>query len=475
MVAIGTMSNYLDRMVLEIAAPFLTRDRTDRDVDAPCLLRVLVGSWRGIARTVFVASAVLVSRQALAQTQPVPLTELIPTAYLDSRAKLLQEIGNLTMFTAPVDLGPFDTAGVMSSAIVQETAAFPIGSSSGGFAYAFDTTSGTAIRSSPSFGPLFAERPLTSGRGKLNVGMTYLHRSFNELEGKGLKDGSLTFFVPLNYRGTDSAADLMQSTMNLRLRSDTMTLFATYGLLNKLDVSVAAPIQHVSLDAVVTSQLVRFGPSSGIPNSEIPSTQTTRSGDASGIGDVAVRAKYNLFNGPGGAVAAGLDIRLPTGDETNLLGTGRTRTKVYAAVSSAMSKLFPHANFGYTFQSDANDNDPFFFGSEFSYAAGAEYVVHPRLTVVGDILGRSLAGEGRLQDKATTFQLVPTFATPAATITTSQLTYQSGLRLNTTLAAIGAKFNPGSTFIVSGHALVTLTSNGIKSGITPVLSVDYSF
>src|SRR5262249_7526817 len=151
-------------------------------------------------------------------------------------------------FEPDFGIGAFLASAVISSAMVQETARFPIGSSSGGFTYANDSTTGTANRSSQSFGPLFAERPLTSGRGKLNVGMTYLHRGFTEVEGKGFDDGSLQFYVPLRSTVTGRNIDLIRSTMNIKMSSDTMTLFATYGVLDKLDVSVAAPIQHVKLD-----------------------------------------------------------------------------------------------------------------------------------------------------------------------------------------------------------------------------------
>jgi Putative MetA-pathway of phenol degradation len=417
---------------------------------------------------------VLVSHEARSQDQP-DLVDLTATAYLDSVRKLEANIGNLREFDSRLSFGPFDTAGVLTSALVYETAAFPIGSSSGGFTYFFDATSGAAVRSSPSFGPLFAERPLTSGRGKLNIGVTYLHRSFSKLEGKDLDDGSLKFFAPLNYTGTDLTADLVQSTLNLTVTSDTTTLFATYGVIDKLDVSLAVPIQHVSVDAAVTSQLFRFGPSSGIPGSDIQAGSGSRSGSASGIGDMAIRAKYNLLNAERGAVAAGVDLRLPTGDERNLLGTGRSRTKLYAAVTSKMPRLFPHANFGYTFKSELNDEDRFYFGSEFSYAAGTEYVLNPRLTLVGDIIGRSLAEEGRLQEQPSTFELVRTTSTPAVSRTVTELTYEPGLRLNSTLATIGAKFNPRSTFVISGHVLFPITNAGIKSRPTPVIGVDYSF
>src|SRR5882762_8750529 len=42
--------------------------------------------------------------------------------------------------------------------IVSQLATFPLGSSSGGFAYRFDPTTGTFQRATDSFGPSFAER-----------------------------------------------------------------------------------------------------------------------------------------------------------------------------------------------------------------------------------------------------------------------------------------------------------------------------
>jgi hypothetical protein len=420
-----------------------------------------------------------VSREARAQTD-TDLTNLIGLTYIENQIDLLSGIGNLADFDFPTSFGPFSVESVMNSALVLETAAFPIGSSSGGFTYVFDATSGAALRSSPSFGPAFAERPLTGGRGKLTVGLTYLHRSFDEIEGQSLDGSGLKFWAPLTNAVTGGKVDLIESTLNLAVTSDTATMFATYGVLDKLDVSVAVPIQHVSLNATLSSELVRFGPTSGVPGSEIPAAVASRSGSASGIGDVAIRAKYNILNAPQAAVAAGLDVRLPTGDEYNLLGTGRTRTKVYGAFSSnvpgsRMAKFFPHVNFGYTFDSEAQAEELFFFGSEFSYAAGAEYVAHPRLTIVGDIFGRSLADEGRLQQRAETYQLVRSGPKAQEEITVTELQFQQGARLNSTLAAIGAKYNPRSTFIVSAHLLFQLTDSGIKSAVTPVIGFDYSF
>jgi hypothetical protein len=383
-------------------------------------------------------------------------------------------------------------AGVLSSAVVLETAAFPIGSSSGAFTYVFDSTLGAGVRSSPSFGPAFAERPLTSGRGHLNMGFTYLHRSFEKLEGRGLDDGSLVFHFPLVFVDTGETADLVESKLTLDVSSDTATFFASYGVLANLDVAVAIPFQDVRMKATVTSQLYRLGTSDLL---NLPAEEASEERSASGLGDLAVRAKYNFYNGDGGAISAGMDLRLPTGDEANLLGTGTTRTKIYGALGSKMGRLFPHFNIGYTFMagdpsplfdpdlvSDADDTD-FFYGSEVSYAAGAEFVAHPRLTIVGDLLGRSLANEGRMRQRTDvqdlTTVLVPvgglTKRVDPQTVSVTETYYAPNIRLNSVLTSIGAKFNPGSTFIISGHVLFPVTNAGLRSRPAPVIGVDYSF
>ena len=49
-----------------------------------------------------------------------------------------------------------------------------------------------------------------------------------------------------------------------------------------------------------------------------------KSGDAIGIGDIVLRAKYHLYKGPVADIDGALLLRLPTGDEDNFLGTGTT-------------------------------------------------------------------------------------------------------------------------------------------------------
>ena len=46
-----------------------------------------------------------------------------------------------------------------------------------------------------------------------------------------------------------------------------------------------------------------------------------------------------------------LDLRLPTGDKDNLLGTGATQAQFMFVASGELGVLSPHMNFGYTFSS----------------------------------------------------------------------------------------------------------------------------
>jgi hypothetical protein len=414
---------------------------------------------------------------ARAQTPGAKLIDLFENTYTESlygRTGLFQQV-NPDLFELKEFKG-LSNIPQLNSAVVAELGSFPLGSSSGGFTYVFDRSTGVGVRSSKSFGPAFAERPLTNGRGKLNLGMTYLHRRYDKLEGGSLRDGEMKVYDALAGVNTSALFDVVESTVTIAIDNDTTTFFGTYGVTDRLDVGVAIPLQRVTVDATVRSGLVRFN--------AIPAGVSSNSGSASGFGDVAVRAKYGLWNHSDSAVAAGIDVRLPTGDADNLLGTGVTRVKAYGAVSSGLSRrVSPHANFGYTFGSKEDVNGPFIFGTEMSYAGGAEAVVNPRLTVVGDIIGRSLANEGRYVQEPSTFDLLASpvrtnpstgqFVTEPRTVTGYEFHY--GERLNLLLGTAGVKFSPTSTFLISAHVLFPLSKNGLQSGFTPVIGVDYTF
>lgn len=71
--------------------------------------------------------------------------------------------------------------GLIVIGVASETSSIPFGSSAAGFTWVFDSKLRVPVRRSQSFGPMFAERPFTTGNGKLNVGMIFQHTSFTAL------------------------------------------------------------------------------------------------------------------------------------------------------------------------------------------------------------------------------------------------------------------------------------------------------
>ena len=97
--------------------------------------------------------------------------------------------------------GPYAATGALSEnssaalygLLLGETTTFPTGTSAGGFTWTFDDTLRVPVRRSRSFGPMFAERPFTTGKGKLNVGAAFQHTTFSSVGGRSLTDRRPSF------------------------------------------------------------------------------------------------------------------------------------------------------------------------------------------------------------------------------------------------------------------------------------------
>src|SRR5262249_16923510 len=163
-----------------------------------------------------------------------------------------------------------------------------------------------------------------------------------------------------------------------------------------------------------------------------------------------------------GGLAAAVDVRLPTGDENELLGAGGTQAKFLLIASSEHGRLGEHLNVGYTAahgnvagtlagQTSASLPD------EVTYSGCVEYVASPRLTVLGDLVGRTLRNAGRLDlvDKKFEYSDPSVFGllTPEQLVAMGILTFPVASRtfsefnlrpgdLTLLLGTGGVKFNP---------------------------------
>jgi Putative MetA-pathway of phenol degradation len=408
-----------------------------------------------------------------------------------------------------VDTGAIGAVEAFGDRLRAQFANFPLGSSTGGFTYSFNEQSGLYTRNTQSFGPAFTERAATIGRKKFSLGVNYQHTGFDTFGGLNLDDGSIAFYLPhtdccnpaipppsLQTPGFES--DLIDARLTLKATLDTVAVFANYGLTDHFDVGVAIPITHVSLDADVESTILRLSTAdSPLVHTFVEGQNVTKStfsdeGSATGIGDILLRTKYNFLQSSSTGLALGVDLRLPTGDEADLLGLGTTQAKFLFIASSNNARFSPHMNIGFTISGKGDVEsglafEPLGVSDEFNYSGGVEIVAHPKLTILGDFLGRTLFGAGTLELETRTFPFRPgAGSTPPTALQTSttnpatggpyeQLVLDPDSSLNLLLGAAGFKFNAATNLLLNGNILFPLSDAGLRDRLTFVFGFDYAF
>lgn len=336
------------------------------------------------------------------------------------------------------------TRDTISKLLVLELSWLP-SSSGGGFTYRLDPALGTVIRSSDSFGPLFTQRSLVSGQGRASFGVSYSSTSFDNIDGRSLRDGTLVSTASV-FRGETVPFDI--ETVSLRFRSETMTLNGTVGITDRFDVSAGIPFVRVTLqgeriDTYRGRQLL----------------QATGSASASGLGDVILRGRYNvLLVGASSGLAVGAEVRLPTGREEDLLGAGRASVTPRFVGSYEHDRVGVHGEVGYTFGG---------VSEALSYAGAVTAVAAPRLTLVGELLGRRLNGVGQLEETTLPHPRL-------AGVDTIRLT-SSGEAADRLVAVAGFKWNVASTWLLTANVLRPLTNVGLNAEWVPSVTFDYWF
>ena len=382
----------------------------------------------------------------------------------------------------------------INTIIASQLSTIPVGSSSGGFAYTFDPALGTFSRQSSTFGSAFAERALTAGRGRWNAGVNFQRATYDSVEGKDLRNGDVrVYLVHQDCCGASHEAgvppdpffegDLVGNRLFLNLTSSTFSSFVNYGVTDRLDVGVVIPVVTIEMDVRVESRIIRIA-TAAIPGIHTfpeggDQRTTTDHGRSQGLGDILLRGKYRILDAAGGGVAAGLDLRLPTGDAEQLLGSGGVQGKLSFIGSMAAGPFSPHVNLSYTFSEDREDSQGASLSveprrpDEFGYAAGFDAALTGGLTFSADVLGRTLRDLGRLV--AVNRQFPFTTASGSFGVAAfEEFTRRPG-DLTTVVGAAGFRFNPRGNLLISTQVLVPITRGGLRDRLTPVIGLDYSF
>jgi hypothetical protein len=363
--------------------------------------------------------------------------------------------------------GSAATGEVLAKSIALEVATAPFGSTSGGFTFTFDSSRRIWTRTASSFGPAFAERALTSGRGKVSAGVNVLRRDYDSFADRNLGDIEVA-----RLQGANRPADA--TILELGLRSETLAIFGHVGVTDRLDVGVAVPMVRIQMNG--GSRALRPG------GGEFPAELLTAK--SSGVGDIAAVAKYRFWEpatndaASASGLAAMVTVRLPTGDEAALRGLGLTRTLASLVGSTTFGPVSPHVNVGYEFWSSGVSIPSNFLEStaveakdQVVYAAGVEVAVHRLLTANMDVLGRYLRGGGRIG--AQSFTYAPT--SNAFGISSATALAASSQGLHTLVLAPGFKLNLFGGALLSAHALITPWGDGLRDTIAPVVGFDWAF
>jgi hypothetical protein len=337
-----------------------------------------------------------------------------------------------------------ETRDIFARLVTLELATLPVSSSAAGFTYRLDPGLGTAMRTSDSFGPFFTERSITAGRNQASLGLGYRSATFGNIDGRNLRDGTLVSTASV-LRGEAQPFDV--ETVALRIRTDTMTLTGNYGVTDRLDVGGAIPFVRVSLqgervDTYRGSRLV----------------QATGSASASGLGDIVMRAKYNVVRDGGSGFSIAAEARLPTGKEEDLLGAGHASLTPHVIGSYEGGRVGVHGDFGYSFR-DVTDT--------LGYAVAVTVVAVSRLTLIGELSGLRLDGVGRLAEISQPHPLL-------AGVDTIRLTgvAETTDRID---AVAGFKWNIANTWLVTANVRRPLTDVGLNAEWVPTVTFDYAF
>ena len=291
---------------------------------------------------------------------------------------------------------------------MSQLSTFPLGSSAGGFSFTFDPSLGTYTRTTTSFGPSFAERAVTIGRGQFSIGANYQHATYRSFEGKRLQGGDIKFYLT---HLQETSAFLSRATLlkrPCRWAEDRHICF-----LCQLRPRRPPGCGHRRAD--------RSGEPRRHGRRQNPAARDAGHGPHGRHSHVSRRRVdghlQRLWIGERyrGRPAQG-QVPLPQacrrraggrrrcahpdGRRAQPSGTGTPQAKFLLIGSTAAGNVSPHFNIGYTVSGTSSTT---LTNDEVNYAGGVEFTPSARVTIIADLIGRQLRGSGRLVEQSRAF------------------------------------------------------------------------
>ena len=363
----------------------------------------------------------------------------------------------------PIDI----EGGKINSAISGEIANLSLNSSVSAFSIAFDPVTGIPLTTTEALGPIYAERAQTLGKqGMLKFGASASHVKFTEYEGEDIDN--VTRLLPHDdfaFPVVDPLweSDLLEINLDIDIEEYVIAIYGSYAILDNLDASVIVPFIDLDMKinsmATVWEAVEWFNPETQQieiiherredgtdvhrfdltgANGDLPTDSV--SGDAYGIGDVIFRLKYFWREFERADIAFAADLKVPTGDEKNLLGADAFTLSPFVILSKTMfnGRFNPHLNFGY----EINFDDSEF--SQLEYLVGFDSAITEKVSVALDIIGNNELSGDDVGD-------------------------------NLYDVSVGIKLNPWSELILFGNIQVPINDEGLRADFIPSVGFEYSF
>ncbi len=416
----------------------------------------------------------------------------------------------------------------LNEAIATQITLLPIASPASGLTYQFDPATGVFRRSAQTLGPVLTERAETIGRHKVFVGATFQRFRFNKIDGQPLHNWPAVFTRQVYGVANSSAqpfdTQFISTSNSLDLKVNQFTFFATYGMTDHVDISAAIPFLQIGMNAASYATINRtlntepvlingvqqpccsngppyanyFGPAN--PATSLRNTFSNNQytpdfrrnpaklnnlysdpskHDAAGLGDIVFRLKAGIYRDERTTLAVATDLRLPTGDEMNLLGTGAIGWKPFLALSVRSGPLTPHFNVGYQWNGSSILGGNAFVGTKanlpgFAFlSSGTDIGVTRKLTIAVDYIGQELINA----PQAT----AGTFTSQAPLVSTGEIESFSSVEpiakrtYNQSNLSIGLKANVVDQLVVSANFLVALNKGGLRQAVVPLIGISYTF
>lgn len=431
-----------------------------------------------------------------------------------------------------------DSLRSLNSAIARQAVLLPLASPSSGITFTFDPEHHVYLSSTDSFGPIFSERADTIGKYKAFVGASYQYFTFGNIDGVSLKNLPAVFLqqddqvtisgMPRtcsvnndDMSGCGYIRDVIKTDNRIDLKTHQFTTFMTFGLTDRVDISVAIPIVNLRMSISSHATIVNNSNSTGQTFAhtfkfrkqdgcgDLTTTPPTPCADqlfsdsrsVSGIGDIILRVKGTAWKsarkdgqaqsiadkGERAALAFGVDIRVPSGDALNFLGAGAAGVRPFV-VWSYRSRVSPHISVGYETNGSSKIAGDISMGikerlpGQLTYSSGADVWLTKRVTAALDLVGQQVFQARRT---VTTNFVEPEackdpsglcdpgfdFATPNVDLAVAQTTGT----YNVSYASLGAKIRPFSNLLITGNVLVKLNDGGLGTKAIPLIGASYTF